>query len=189
VGRFADLPCVTSARVLPFLLAVQAPCVERRRDVLPRRCSFSRVLAGTSLGAPRWHRPPAGSLRPVSAGRWASASDALVTQDAYKIEPGWARRAEPGGGVGDYPPNPAPFSSIPRLCCTIGGGCGFCAGSFCGWPSRKFAKLRPLWCCGSARGRAAPDCEAASPGRNDHGCFRHGSAGPDPFFDTSMRVS
>ena len=41
--------------------------------------------------------------------RGASASDALVTKDAYKIEPGWACRAEPGSGVGGYPPNPAPF--------------------------------------------------------------------------------
>ena len=31
-------------------------------------------------------------------------SDILLTQDAYKIEPGWACRARPGSGVGDVPP-------------------------------------------------------------------------------------
>jgi hypothetical protein len=31
------------------------------------------------------------------------ASDILLTRNAYKIEPGWVCRAEPGSGVGDVP--------------------------------------------------------------------------------------
>jgi len=44
---------------------------------------------------------------PEAGSRRARASDILLTQDAYKIEPGWACRAEPGSGVGDVLPDPA----------------------------------------------------------------------------------
>ena len=37
-----------------------------------------------------------------------------MTRSAYKIEPGWACRAEPGSGVGDVPQPGAAFP-LPRL--------------------------------------------------------------------------
>jgi len=52
---------------------------------------------------------PAG---PNAGSRRARASDILLTRDAYKIEPGWACRAEPGSGVGDVPQPGAASSSL-----------------------------------------------------------------------------
>src|SRR6516162_7357973 len=51
---------------------------------------------------------------PEAGSRRARASDILLTRDAYKIEPGWACRAEPGSGVGDVPPDPARI--LPSIC-------------------------------------------------------------------------
>jgi hypothetical protein len=48
-------------------------------------------------------------------------SDILLTQDAYKIEPGWACRAKPGSGVGDVPPRLGAASSLARCRCDTTG--------------------------------------------------------------------
>jgi hypothetical protein len=45
------------------------------------------------------------------------ASDISLTRNAYKIEAGWACRAEPGSGVGDVPPRSGAAPSL-------GGGAG-----------------------------------------------------------------
>ena len=57
---------------------------------------------------------------PEAGSRRARASDILLTRDAYKIEPGWACRAEPGSGVGDVPQPGAASSLAPRHSNTAG---------------------------------------------------------------------
>src|SRR6516225_10473275 len=108
---------------------------ERRRDFLPPNPALllpcNSLLAPTTVSRacqitarkPNQPDPEAGSRR-------ARASDILLTQDAYKIEPGWACRAEPGSGVGDVPPRPgvALFPRFPgriarpQTCCGCRGG-------------------------------------------------------------------
>ena len=110
-------------------------CAERRRGsrVHTRRCSFpatpfslSQRFRADQITARKPNQP-----NPEAGSRRARASDILLTQDAYKIEPGWACRAEPGTGVGDVPPRPG-VASLPSVSFLDPTRSGSCGGS---WPA------------------------------------------------------
>ena len=89
---------------------------------------------------------------PEAGSRRARASDILLTQDAYEVEPGWACRAKPRSGVGDIPPPGAALSlhlsTDPSLSLARG------------WlrvpARRKLGAARPAAECLSAAGRDGP---------------------------------
>jgi len=88
------------------LLLPSLRCAERRRNVLPGAAPCLQLPSGSHNGfaagqitarKPNQPDPEAGSRR-------VRASEILLTQDAYEIEPGWACRVEPGSDVGDVLP-------------------------------------------------------------------------------------
>jgi hypothetical protein len=105
-------------RGLGFYLRPSLAC-RAASECPPRRCSFHSppFRPATPSRRPGYRSESEPAWAEVGAARRARVSDILLTQDAYKIEPGWACRAEPGSGVGDVPPRPgaAPSSALRRV--------------------------------------------------------------------------
>src|SRR6516162_8770942 len=80
----------------------------------PRRCSSLQLPSRSHNGFARGQitASETETAGPEAGSRRARASDILLTRDAYKIEPGWACRAEPGSGIGDVPQPGAASSSL-----------------------------------------------------------------------------
>ena len=125
---------------------------ERRRDFLPPNPALllpcNSLLAPTTVSragqitARKTNQPD-----PEAGSRRVRASEILLTQDAYEIEPGWACRVEPGSDVGDVLPRTgaASFLSVsPHVATPVA--------------DRGPAKLpkRLSQCCGSNGGRGRP---------------------------------
>jgi hypothetical protein len=122
------------------------------------RISSPLALLVSQPSLPTAQRPRAGPIiarkanRPgpkSEPARRARASDILLTRNAYKIEPGWACRAEPASGVGDVPPQPGAASS--RLCRAARMRRSWRGGLCCGHRSKIPARLTPWRCCSTER--------------------------------------
>ena len=119
----------------PKLLGVQSG-VGMPSPALLLPCNSLLALTTISRAGQITARKPNHPDPEAGSGR-ARVRDILLTQDAYKIEPGWACRAEPGSGVGDVPPRPGAASSLARCRYDPKARCGWCSGSCCGGGGSK----------------------------------------------------
>ena len=104
----------------------------------PRRCSSLQLPSRSHNGFARGQitASETETAGPEAGSRRARASDIFLTRDPYKLEPGWACRAEPRSSVGDVPPRLG-AALFPRLCCATRRRCGGCGGSCCDGSGRK----------------------------------------------------